>query len=130
MTNPTLALQCITDNINARRSATMQPPLTDDEIGDLILAAAVAVCERRGIGTISRSREILGCDCYSDDTGYTYNIEVEGEDVSIVWIDADGVEQAIACRAPGGALVACDVPAEDVALLASEVARLAAKSEG
>lgn len=75
-------------------------------------------------------------DCLSEITGLHYEIEMDGAGVTITWLDADGIEQTVDSIAPGGVLAACDVPAEDQAILCEEVARiagflgLAAKAEG
>ena len=68
-------------------------------------------------------------DAYSNDTGITYTIEIDGEDVTITWTDADGIDQLVDARAPGGVLLACDVPTEDAGMLAEEVARLHAADD-
>ena len=59
-------------------------------------------------------------------TGFAYTIELDTEIsyVAISWFH-DGEDQMVESSAPGGVLLACDVPVDDQALLATAVFELA-----
>jgi hypothetical protein len=63
-------------------------------------------------------------------TGFAYTIELDTEIsyVAISWFH-DGEDQMVESSAPGGVLLACDVPVDDQALLATAVFELASAGE-